>query len=136
MRSVRLAGLVVGVFVAGCGDDVTNGEIPSFAGSVQPIFSASCATGGCHTGATPQENLDLSQGRAYGAIVNVPSVQVPTMRRVRPGEPDQSYLVHKIQDTQSQVGGEGSRMPKDLAPLSADQISLIRAWITGGAPNN
>jgi hypothetical protein len=102
---------------------------------VQPIFSASCALSGCHAGPSPAENLDLGTGAAFGAIVNVPAVQAALMR-IRPGQPDSSYLVHKIQGTQASVGGSGVRMPLGRAALSQAQIDTVRAWVSAGAPNN
>src|SRR4051812_41815947 len=38
------------------------------------VFDASCLTG-CHSGANPTSGMNLSSGRAYGALVNVPSNQ-------------------------------------------------------------
>jgi len=48
------------------------------------------------------------------------------MFRIAPGEPDQSYLVHKIQGTQATVQGSGQRMPLGGAPLSAEQIGSLQ----------
>jgi hypothetical protein len=108
----------------------------SFSGRVQPIFSANCALAGCHAGTSPAQGMNLSAGLAYDNIVNVPANERPGMMRVRPLQPDSSYLVHKIQGTQASVGGSGGRMPLGGAPLSDQQISLIRAWIAAGARNN
>lgn len=107
-----------------------------FARDIQPIFSSNCALSGCHAGTAPQQGLNLSAGVAYGNIVCVASSERPGMMRVRPLQPDSSYLVHKIQGTQTTVGGSGGQMPLGGTPLSAQQISLIRAWITQGANNN
>jgi hypothetical protein len=80
--------------------------------------------------------MNLSAGLAYQNIVNVPASERPGMMRVLPFKPDSSYLVHKIQGTQATVGGSGGRMPLGGTPLSAEQITLIRAWIAAGAKNN
>ena len=45
------------------------------------------------------------------------------------GDPDGSALVKKLEGTYAR----GSRMPKDLTPLSADEIGLVRRWIAEGA---
>ncbi len=108
----------------------------TLSGDVQPIFTANCATSGCHAGTSPALGQNLSAGQAYAAIVNVPSQEVPALMRVRPFLPDSSYLVHKVQGTQGSVGGSGGRMPLGGAPLTAEQIAIIRAWITAGALNN
>lgn len=108
----------------------------SFSARVQPIFSANCALSGCHAGTQPAQGMNLSAGLAYQNIVNVPANERPGMMRVLPLKPDSSYLVHKIQGTQATVGGSGDRMPLGGTPLSAEQITLIRAWIAAGAKNN
>jgi hypothetical protein len=79
--------------------------------------------------------MNLSQGQAYANIVNVQSNE-SSLLRVRPSQPDSSYLVHKIQGTQSNVGGSGGQMPLGRNPLSQAQIDTIRQWIADGAPNN
>jgi len=58
------------------------------------------------------------------------------MKRVRPFMPDSSYLVHKIQGTQTTVGGTGARMPLGCSGsgcLPNASINLIRNWILQGA---
>ncbi len=75
-------------------------------------------------------------GRTFGSVVDIPSVEVPSLRRVRPFLPDSSYLIHKIQGTQTSVGGSGDRMPLIGGPLTENEITVIRAWITGGALDN
>ncbi len=109
---------------------------PTLSGDVQPIFSGVCAVPGCHAGTTPEEALNLSDGLAHSNIVNVSANQLAGMMRVRPGQPDQSYLVHKIQGTQASAGGTGNRMPLGGTPLTQAQIDTIRDWIAAGAPNN
>lgn len=102
---------------------------------VQPIFTANCALSGCHAGANPQLAQNLSTGRTFQSVVNVLSVQ-SSLLRVKPSEPDSSYLVHKVQGTHLSVGGSGGRMPLIGGPLSQTEIDLIRAWIADGAQDN
>lgn len=148
-RLVRLVTVVAAVYGAACAGDGSNLTDPGddnssgsggvagsgFAAVVQPIFTANCALSGCHAGASPAQGMNLSSGQAYGNIVNVPSVE-SRLLRVKPGQPDSSYLVHKIQGTQTTVGGSGGRMPLGRAALSQTQIDVIRQWIADGAPNN
>ena len=146
-RLVRLVTVVAAVYGAACAGDgsVTNpgdnnnggggGGGTGFAGAVQPILTANCALSGCHAGASPAQGMNLSVGQAYANIVNVPSNESGLLR-VKPSEPDSSYLVHKIQGTQGSVGGSGGRMPLGSAALSQTQIDAIRQWITDGAQNN
>jgi len=91
-----------------------------------------CAAVGCHGTIAPQENLILAPNTAYANTVNVPSVEVSSMPRVKPGDPNNSYLYRKI--TGSGITGE--RMPLGGPYLSDAQISLVRDWIRRGAPND
>ncbi len=116
-------------------DGSENGLDLTFSGSVQPIFNQRCALSRCHTGTSPAGELNLEQGQAHGNIVNVTG-SVPTIKLIRPGLPDSSFLVHKIQGTQASVGGSGNRMPLLNCCLSQNQIDAIRAWIRVGARNN
>jgi hypothetical protein len=119
--------------------DVTLAVIPlataTFSGSVEPIFTMTCATASCHTGASAPQGMDLSAGNAYSNVVGVASTELPEMERVSPNAPLQSYLVHKLRGSQGVVGGIGSRMPLG-GSVSNDKIAAIVAWILAGASNN
>lgn len=97
------------------------------------IFSIHCAVSGCHLGSTAPLGLDLSEGLAWGNTVNVASGERPGLLRINPGNPDNSYLVNKIEGASDIVG---ERMPRGRDPLSAEQINTIREWITEGAQDN
>jgi hypothetical protein len=92
------------------------------------IFTPICTA--CHVGANAPRGLRLDAANSYALLVNVASVEVPALMRVNPGNPDQSYLVQKIEGTAA-VGG---RMPLGGAPLPQDRIDLVRRWIAAGAP--
>ena len=130
-----VAGLAVltGVACAGDGTGLELEDQMTLSGEVQPIFTNSCAISGCHTGANAQRGLNLSVGQTYANVLNVPSRELSTMNLVTPGEPDNSYLVHKVQGTHLGVGGSGFQMPIGRSPLTQTEIDLIRAWITAGA---
>lgn len=105
----------------------------SFSGAVQPIFTASCGSNGCHKGANAQGDLDLSAGASYQALVNVSAKQCNDGRkRVLPGQPSQSYLIDKIMGVDLCAG---TQMPK-MNLLPAAQIETISNWICAGAPDN
>lgn len=98
----------------------------------ETIFTPSCATSGCHAGANPPDGLLLTAGDAYTNIVNVASVQMPSLSRVEPGNPDDSYLVRKIRG----AGIVAGRMPLGRPSLSSEEIDLIVRWVTEGAADN
>ena len=113
----------------------------SFSMDIQPIFNRSCALVSCHTGAVPAQGQDLSPGVAYGQVVNVSSTEQPKLKRVRPGDPNNSYLVRKIQ---GDPRISGVLMPNGCPGVPAagaqcltpDEIMAIVQWITECAPNN
>ena len=66
--------------------------------------------------------------------MNVTSTQVPSLKRVTPGDPEASYLVHKIE---GRPGIVGTRMPRSGPPFMTDgQILILKRWIELGAPRN
>jgi hypothetical protein len=110
----------------------------SHATDIQPIWDEHCVAG-CHE---PDGEwgflLDMS-GDAYGAIVEVAAPQLSTMSHIEPGDPDASYIWHKINNTQASVGGSGLAMPKARTGMSATvltqaQLDTIEEWIRAGAP--
>jgi hypothetical protein len=109
------------------------GNLPiSFSSDVQPIFTRSCATFGCHIPATAPFGFVLEQGQAYANLVGVPSAEDPQLKRVEPGRSDLSYIIRKLEGT-----GLGDRMPADGPPYLPDaEIQLIKDWIDQGALDN
>lgn len=95
------------------------------------ILTPNCATSGCHAG-SGQAGLVLEAGSGFANLVGVSSTQ-SDLNRVEAGDPEASYLVHKLEGTQSSVGGSGVRMPKGASALSDTEIQAIRDWITNGA---
>ena len=96
------------------------------------IFTPTCASIGCHDPVGQQSQMVLTAGRAYASTVNVASVEMPALMRVKPDDPANSYLYRKI----TGAGITGDRMPQGLPPLSDAQIALVRNWIRRGAPND
>jgi hypothetical protein len=54
------------------------------------------------------------------------------LKRVDPGNPDNSFLLIKVEGPDSFA--LGSRMPMTAPNLTTAQIQLIRDWIAAGAP--
>src|SRR5712692_6208757 len=96
------------------------------------IFTPTCAAIGCHDPLSHQENMVLSSGRAYASTVGVTSNQLPSLKRVAPGDPANSYLYRKI----AGAGITGDRMPQGGPYLTDAQTKLVRDWIRRGAPND
>jgi hypothetical protein len=109
------------------------GSAATFTAVQNQIFTASCAFSGCHGGSSPSQGLDLTQGAAYDAIVDVASAQQPSVDLVEPSDPESSYLYLKIIADPSIDGGQ---MPRGGAPLSQELTDLLYDWIDRGAPND
>src|SRR2546426_9695006 len=113
----------------------------SFAPNIQAIFNRSCALAGCHVGPVPTGGQDLTAGVAYSQSVNVASTQQPRLKRVKPGDPANSYLVRKIQGGPNISGvlmpNGCPGVPQNGAQcLTPDEIAAIVQWVTECAPNN
>jgi len=158
MRALGAAGIAVvaiGSVLTGCAGSGGGGggtsppacksKVPgnpvSFRANIQPIFDRSCALAGCHTPPTLNGGQDLTAGRSYGQTVRARSQQQPKLLRVKPGDPDNSYLFQKI------IGAptiSGVLMPQGCPAtplngamcLAADEIDAIRTWILECAPRN
>ena len=114
---------------------------PTFTAIQRDIFEATDASGRaactqCHssTGRTPSGGLNLNHDVAYDQLVNAAVREKPGAVRIVPGDPDNSYLVQKLEGSS---GITGRRMPQNGPPYLTDgQIAIIRRWIAIGAPRN
>ena len=115
-----------------CDTDLdTDGESSDYDLLIQPIWTVNCVA--CHGGDQPVRNLDLSVGHSHEAMVGVTAEQVD-MPLVAPGSADDSYVWHKLQDTQGSLGDEtGVAMPDKIPALDDDELKLIGSWIREGA---
>ena len=114
---------------------------PTFTSIQRTIFNQSDPSGRlacvqCHTDqgrVAAGPGLVLLEGRSYQQLVGVASVGRPGATRVIPGDPENSYLVRKLEGRDI----NGDRMPRGTGPfLTAGQMLVIRKWISDGAPNN
>ena len=96
------------------------------------LFSGTCQNSRCHDCCWNAAELDLSRGKSYENLVNVPSMQDPSVMRVAPGKPDSSYLIWKLEGHPDM---QGVLMPIEVTPRRVDDrvIQVIRDWITAGA---
>lgn len=91
------------------------------------VFTPICT--GCHAGASAPLGLRLDATNSYALLVGVPSVEVPELQRVAPNDPDNSYLIQKLEGT----AAVGAQMPLGGPALPQSTIDFIRQWITDGA---
>jgi hypothetical protein len=124
-----LALVALGACSGGAGSGSMMGEMPPTTGGTSPtsmasfdsiqanVFTPKCA--GCHSGPSPPKDLNLDATHSYGDLVNVPSTEQPTVLRVKPGDPADSFLVQHIE-------GEGDG-------ASTTDLSFIEQWIAEGA---
>ena len=142
------AALMLALAVAGCDEKLsdltgpTPDLEPTFSSIQQNIFQTTDSAGraactNCHTtqdGRVPPVGMDLGSATAPSQLVNVPALNKPDAIRVIPGDPENSYLIHKLE---GRPGIVGLRMPRSGPPyLTEGQILVIKRWIALGAPNN
>jgi hypothetical protein len=102
---------------------------PDLASIQANIFTPICTK--CHIGAGAPEGLQLDEAHSYSLLVGVPSQEVPTLNRVKPADPNNSYIILKLQGSSGIVGGQ---MPLGGPYLPQSTIDVIKQWITNGAP--
>jgi mono/diheme cytochrome c family protein len=136
---------VIGLSVAAAGCDESLSDVagptpnltPTFASIQRDIFEAADSSGrpacsACHNpngGAFRQVGLDLSTSGSYDSLVGVRSAQKGLLR-VAAGDPENSYLLHKLEGRTDIIG---NRMPNRGPYLSEGQLAILRRWIELGA---
>jgi hypothetical protein len=110
----------------------------TFSSIQRDILNASDSSGrpactSCHNG-----NIfvpgNFAGANAYSNLVGRASFEKPSLLRVAPGDPDNSYLVHKLEGGPNIIG---ERMPRGGGPfLTSGQMLVIRRWIAEGAEND
>jgi len=91
------------------------------------VFTPICTV--CHAGGSAPAGLRLDASNSYTLLVGVASVEVPSLQRVAPGRPDDSYLIQKLEGH----AAIGARMPLGGPYLDAPTLAVIRQWIAAGA---
>jgi hypothetical protein len=77
-------------------------------------------------------DLALSAGYEFSNIVNVPSTEMAPMLRVKPGDPENSYLYLKLR---CEGGIMDACMPLGAAPKPTF-ARVFHDWIEAGAPTD
>ena len=121
---------------SGTGGGSSSGGGSSLA-DVQAIFDSRCVN--CHdkskAGLPTYPQLSLVANDALAALVSKPATEPCGGTLVTPGDPDHSYLIHKLSDA---TPCDGMRMPRAFEglpapPLTPEQMTTIRSWISAGA---
>ena len=111
---------------------------PTFSSIQREIFDSSDSSGRlaciqCHNAVGSFFNgLDLRSTVSYANLVGRPSRGNPSATRVIPGDPENSYLVRKLEGRDI----VGAQMPLTPPYLTFGQIQVIRRWIELGAAND
>ncbi len=100
---------------------------PTLASVQANVFNPSCTV--CHSGANAPQGLRLDAANSFTNLVGVPSRQASSFLRVAPGNPDQSYLIRKLEGAAS----TGEQMPLGGPPIPQSTTNFVRQWITDGA---
>jgi hypothetical protein len=87
-----------------------------------------CSQDGCHGGGVA--GLGLHANAEFDAMINVTSLEMPPMLRVRPGDPERSYVYRKIA---CEGGIVNECMP--LGSVFDPRVKqMFHDWIEAGAP--
>ena len=125
------------MILAGCSDmgDPVKVDAPpvgtavSYVNDVRPIFNThGCLT--CHTSGSTTDFTGILT--SYSTFVSVPSFINPPVLIVKPGDPGNSVLYNRIENT----GVYGELMPQGGPQMPKSDRDLIRDWILQGALNN
>lgn len=115
---------------------------PTFSSIQHEIFDTTDSSGRvactqCHApvgGRAAAAGMNLTAATSYASLVGVPSLAKPGAIRVIAGDPENSYLVHKLEGRSDIVG---LRMPRTQGPFLTDgQMLVIKRWIELGARND
>jgi hypothetical protein len=130
------------------GEDLTKPAV-SFGIDVQPILVMSCGlSDSCHGSTTNgrvflgSSSVNATPSSVRAGIVNVPSVDLPSMPFVKPGDPANSFLMHKMDGDQCALDAQctgmtcQTSMPQNLPLLDVPTRDVVRRWIAQGAPDD
>jgi len=85
---------------------------------IKPLFKARCLA--CHGALKQKAKLRLDTGQAIRAGGD-------SGPAIEPGQPDESLLIERVTESDNAL-----RMPPEGAPLSAEQVALLKNWIARG----
>jgi len=112
-------------------NSLSNNSAATFSTVQKEVFNVSCALAGCHSGANAAAEMDLSSGKAFNNLVNVPSISNTSFVRVQAGNSANSFLIKRLRNI-----GESSGIMPPSGKLSENAIQLVETWINNGAKND
>ena len=81
---------------------------------------------GDYNGRVRETDADASRSSRNAPLIRPATMaEVPALKRVTPGDPNNSYVIHKLEGTQT----VGQRMPLGGPFLDQATINEVRAWI-------
>ncbi|MCF8304776.1 MAG: hypothetical protein K9I94_15980 [Bacteroidales bacterium] len=101
------------------GQDPCDPDTVYFKNDIDPIFTSTCATSGCHDAETAQNGVNLT---SYSNIIETGDVEAFS--------PEDSKIYEMITEEEA-----SERMPPG-GQLPQEQIDAIYTWIAQGAKNN
>ncbi len=122
----RAGTLFVAVAFAATATALAHADEPAAFDAAARVFATRCTA--CHAGAQPEGQLRLERGRVYRETVNVAARGRRGLLLVDPGAPERSALYLKLLPPGA-GSYRGPRMPMHEAPLTAEELAAIRAWI-------
>lgn len=136
--------LVVVLGLAACSEE---DEGVTYADDVRPMFEDRCVV--CHQPGAPYgpdfgAGLDVANPYAEEGLVNAPNLwhesdgTLPELTVAR-GDPEASYLIHKISDPDLGYLARntgGAFMPLQLPVATADEVALVEQWVSDGAQDD
>src|SRR6516162_8117872 len=114
----------------------------SFSRDVQPVFTARCTQGGCHSAANPAGEMSLTAPGTVARLVNQPTsagcssaTPPPSIPRVKPGDPHNSMIWRKTSSDGTECG-DAMPLPFSLSQIAPCEFARLEAWIQQGALDN
>jgi hypothetical protein len=134
-----VSALGLGLLSAACpGPEPTPTIDPTLTAIQASIFTPSCNFSSCHSNGSAAGGLILASGSSFAKLVDVVSAQTTAknqgLLRVKPGDPDHSFLMIKLKAVVS--ASYGDHMPDTGQQLSDAQLTAISNWITLGAQDD
>lgn len=117
------------------GSFATDGGGVPFSKILQDVIVPTCAQTYCHEANPPAAPMTLDAEQAWDSLVGTPSSQEPSLLRVKPGDPDNSYLLIKLRAVSISEFAT-TQMPLNKPALDEATVKDIEAWIARGAPND